>query len=44
LEGIRERAGVEVVVWDRDGEVGMRVIQREGMGREDKGRKEGGKR
>jgi hypothetical protein len=29
------------VVWDREGEEGMRVIQRKGMGREDKGRKEG---
>jgi hypothetical protein len=29
------------VVWDREGEDGMRVIQRKGMGREDKeGRKE----
>jgi hypothetical protein len=27
------------VVWDREGEEGMRVIQRKGMGRED--RKEG---
>jgi hypothetical protein len=24
------------VVWDREGEEGMRVIQRKGMGREDK--------
>jgi hypothetical protein len=32
-------------VWDREGEEGMRVIQRKGMGREDKeGRKEEGKR
>jgi hypothetical protein len=36
-------------VWYREGEEGMRVIQRKGMGREDKqgrkeGRKEGGKR
>jgi hypothetical protein len=31
------------VVWDREGEEGMRVIQREGMGRENKGRKEGRK-
>jgi hypothetical protein len=29
------------VVWDREGEEGMRVIQRKGMGREEKGRKEG---
>jgi hypothetical protein len=29
------------VVWDREGEEGMKVIQRKGMGREDKeGRKE----
>jgi hypothetical protein len=36
----RERRGV---VWDREGEEGMRVIQREGMGREEgKGRKEEG--
>jgi hypothetical protein len=28
------------VVWDREGEEGMRVIQRKGMGREE-GRKEG---
>jgi hypothetical protein len=28
------------VVWDREGEEGMRVIQREGMGRKE-GRKEG---
>jgi hypothetical protein len=28
------------VVWDREGEEGMRVIQRKGMGREEKGRKE----
>jgi hypothetical protein len=26
------------VVWDREGEEGMRVIQRKGMGREEKGR------
>jgi hypothetical protein len=35
------------VVWDREGEEGMNVIQRKGMGREEKGRegkKEGGKR
>jgi hypothetical protein len=31
------------VVWDREGEEGMRVIQRKGMGREEKGRKEGRK-
>jgi hypothetical protein len=31
-------------VWDREGEEGMRVIQRKGMGREEKGRKAGGKR
>jgi hypothetical protein len=31
------------VVWDREGEEGMRVIQRKGMGREEKGKgKEGG--
>jgi hypothetical protein len=29
------------VVWDREGEEGIRVIQRKGMGREEKGRKEG---
>jgi hypothetical protein len=30
------------VVWDREGEDGMRVVQRKGMGREDEeGRKEG---
>jgi hypothetical protein len=32
------------VIWDREGEEGIRVIQRKGMGREEKGRKEGGKR
>jgi hypothetical protein len=34
------------VVWDREREEGMRIIQRKGMGREEKGRgrKEGGKR
>jgi hypothetical protein len=35
------------VVWDREGEEGMRVIQRKGMGREEgkgrKGRKEEGR-
>jgi hypothetical protein len=29
------------VVWDREGEEGIRVIQRKGIGREEKGRKEG---
>jgi hypothetical protein len=28
------------VVWDREGEEGIRVIQRKGMEREEKGRKE----
>jgi hypothetical protein len=37
-EGIRDTAGEEGRVWDREGEEGMRVIQREGMGREGKGR------
>jgi hypothetical protein len=32
------------VVWDREGEEGMRVIQRKGMGREEKGRKEGSRK
>jgi hypothetical protein len=40
------------VVWDREGEEGIRIVQRKGMGREDRerkkgrkeGRKEGGKR
>jgi hypothetical protein len=37
------------VVWDREGEEGMRVIQRKRMGRDEKerrkeGRKEGGQR
>jgi hypothetical protein len=32
------------VVWDREGEEGIRVIQRKGMEREEKGRKEEGKR
>jgi hypothetical protein len=34
------------VVWDREREEGMRIIQREGMGKEEKGRgrKEGGMR
>jgi hypothetical protein len=32
------------VVWDREGEEGIRVTQSKGMGREEKGRKEGGKR
>jgi hypothetical protein len=32
-------------VWDREGEEGMRVIQRKGMWREEgNGRKEGGRR
>jgi hypothetical protein len=31
------------VVWDREGEQGMRVIQRKGMGRKE-GWKEGGRR
>jgi hypothetical protein len=31
------------VVWDREGEEGMRIIQRKGKGREGRrGRKEGG--
>jgi hypothetical protein len=28
------------VVWDREGKEGIRVIQRKGIGREEKGRKE----
>jgi hypothetical protein len=33
------------VVWDRDGQEGMRVIQRKGKGREGKGREgKGGRR
>jgi hypothetical protein len=35
------------VAWDREGEEGMRIIQRKGTGREETGReerKEGGKR
>jgi hypothetical protein len=31
------------VVWDREGEEGMRVIQRKGMGREGREGKEGRK-
>jgi hypothetical protein len=49
-KGGRERRGLGTqlgrrgVVWDRKGEEGMRVIQRKGMGREEKGMKAGGKR
>jgi hypothetical protein len=43
-EGIWDTDGEEGVVWDREGEEGIRVTQRKGMGREEKGRKEGGKR
>jgi hypothetical protein len=48
--GERRGLGTQVrrrgVVWDREREEGMRIIQRKGMGREEKGRgrKEGGKR
>jgi hypothetical protein len=31
------------VVWDGEGEEGMMIIQRKGMGRKDKGRKQGKK-
>jgi hypothetical protein len=37
-EGTRDTVGEEGVVWDREGEEGMRVIQRKGKGREGKGR------
>jgi hypothetical protein len=37
-EGIRDTGGEEGVVWDREREEGMRIIQRKGMGREEKGR------
>jgi hypothetical protein len=45
-EGIRTQVGRRGVVWDREREKGMRIIQIKGMGREEKGwgRKEGGKR
>jgi hypothetical protein len=40
MEGIRDTDGEEGVVWDREGEEGIRVIQRKGMGREEgEGRK-----
>jgi hypothetical protein len=44
--GLGTQVGRRVVVWDREREEGMRIIQRKGMGREEKGRgrKEGGKR
>jgi hypothetical protein len=42
--GLGTQMGRRGVVWDRGGEEGMRVIQRKGMGREEKRRKEGGKR
>jgi hypothetical protein len=32
------------VAWDREGEEGMRVIKRKGMGREERGMKEGRRR
>jgi hypothetical protein len=35
---IRDTVGEEGVVWDREGEEGMRVIQRKGKGREGRGR------
>jgi hypothetical protein len=41
-EGERRGLGTQVgrrgVVWDREREEGMRIIQRKGMGREEKGR------
>jgi hypothetical protein len=51
-EGERRGLGTQLarrgVVWDREGEEGMRVIQRKGKGREEgkgrEGRKEGGGR
>jgi hypothetical protein len=41
-EGITDTVGEEGVVWDREGEEGVRVIQRKGKGREEGkgGRKE----
>jgi hypothetical protein len=36
--GLGTQMGRRGVVWDREGEEGMRVIQRKGMGREEKGR------
>jgi hypothetical protein len=47
-EGIRDTVGGRGVVWDKEGEEGMRVIQTKGKGREEgkgrEGRKEGGGR
>jgi hypothetical protein len=49
--GLGTQLGRRGVVWDREGEEGMRVIQRKGKGREEReggngreGRKEGGGR
>jgi hypothetical protein len=46
--GLGTHLGRRGVVWDREGEEGMRVIQRKGKGREEgkgrEGRKEGGGR
>jgi hypothetical protein len=44
--GLWTKVGRRGVVWDREREEGMRIIQIKGMGREEKGwgRKEGGKR
>jgi hypothetical protein len=43
-KGLGTQMGRRGVVWDSEGEEGIRVIQRKGVGREEKGRKEGGKR
>jgi hypothetical protein len=42
--GLGTQMGRRGVVWDREGEEGIRVIQRKGMGRDEKGRKEGRKK
>jgi hypothetical protein len=36
--GLGTKMGRRGVVWDREGEEGMRVIQRKGMGREREGK------
>jgi hypothetical protein len=42
--GLGTQLGRRGVVWDREGDEGMRVIQRKGKGREGKGGEEGRRR
>jgi hypothetical protein len=37
-EGLGTQMGRRGMAWDREGEEGMRIMQRNGMGREEKGR------